>query len=95
MRARYTGPIIVISRNKGGAYVVAELDGSLYDRPIAAFRLIPYFARQHINLPPLENLLDVSIKRLRELEDTTLEDTDEFFNEETADADPHDESDND
>jgi len=61
MRPRYTGPIIVISCNKGGAYIVAELDGSLYDRPIAAFRLIPYFACQHIDLPPLEDLLDISI----------------------------------
>jgi hypothetical protein len=88
MRARYTGPIIVISRNKGGAYIVAELDGSLYDRPIAAFRLIPYFARQHIDLPPLENLLDVSIERLRELENTAFEDTDEYFHEEPPDTDP-------
>jgi hypothetical protein len=91
MRPRYTGPIIVISRNKGGAYIVAELDGSLYDRPIAAFRLIPYFARQHIDLPPLEELLDVSIERLRDLEDTTYDATDEYFDEDSPDADPLDE----
>jgi len=82
--------MIIISRNKGGAYIVAELDGSLYDRPIAAFRLIPYFARQHIDFPPLEDLLDVSIERLRELENTTLEDTNEFFSNETPDVNPLD-----
>ena len=95
MRARYTGPIIVISRNKGGAYIVAELDGSLFDRPIAAFRLIPYFARQHINLPPLDRLLDVSMDRLRALEDTTYEDTDDFFDEDPRNADPLEDTDND
>ena len=95
MRPQYTGPIIVISRNKGGAYIVAELDGSLYDRPIAAFRLIPYFARQHINLPPLNKLLNISLKHLRELEDTTFEDTDEYFQEDPTDADPLNKSDND
>ena len=95
MRPRYTGPIIVISRNKGGAYIVAELDGSLYDRPIAAFCLIPYFARHHIDLPPLEDLLDVSIERLRELEDTTYDNTDEYFDEDSPDADPLEEDDND
>jgi hypothetical protein len=95
MRPRYTGPIIVISRNKGGAYIVAELDGSLYDRPIAAFRLIPYFARQHIDLPPLETLLDVSIERLRELEETTYDNTDEYFDEDSPDTDPLEEDDND
>jgi hypothetical protein len=62
MRARYLGPLIFISHNRGGACILAELDGSLLYRPIAAFRVIPYFAREHINIPPLEELLDVSME---------------------------------
>jgi hypothetical protein len=90
MRPRYTGPLIVISRNKGGAYILAELDGSLFDRPIAAFRLIPYFARQHLELPPLDQLLDTSIARLQELEQTTLDDVDDHFEQESIDDDDED-----
>jgi hypothetical protein len=64
--------LIVISRNRGGAYIICELDGSVFHRPIAAYRVIPYFARQSIPLPPLEELLDISTERLRDLEQTTL-----------------------
>ena len=74
MRARYLGPCIVISRNKGGAYIIAELDGSVFDRPIAAFRVIPYFARSHIQLPSLDSLIDISQTRLERMEDTEAED---------------------
>jgi hypothetical protein len=74
MRARYLGPCIVISRNKGGAYIIAELDGSIFDRPVAAFRVIPYFARSTIQLPPLETLIDISQSRLEQMEDTEAED---------------------
>ena len=86
MRPRYLGPLIVVSHNKGGAYIVAEMDGSLFDRPVAAFRIIPYFACTHLDLPPLEELLDVSIARLRELEDSTFADTDEFFSDDDGDS---------
>jgi hypothetical protein len=43
MRACYLGPLVVISRNKGGAYILCELNGSVFDHPFAAFRVIPYF----------------------------------------------------
>jgi hypothetical protein len=77
MRPRYLGPLIVISRNRGGAYILAELDGSVFDRPMAAFRVIPYFARRKIDLPPLEDLLDISQRRLTEMENSDNVDTDD------------------
>lgn len=77
MRPRYLGPLIVLARNKGGAYIIAELDGSVFDRPIAAFRVIPYFARSTIQLPPLDDLLDISKARLQELRDSTIADPDD------------------
>jgi hypothetical protein len=43
MRARYIGPLIVVSRNYSGAYILSELDGTVLHRPIAAFCLLPYF----------------------------------------------------
>jgi hypothetical protein len=51
MRARYEGPLVVVARNRGGAYILCTLDGAVYDRPCAAFRLIPYFARRHLDIP--------------------------------------------
>ena len=83
MRARYLGPCIVVSRNKGGAYIIAELDGSVFDRPIAAFRVIPYFARAKLLLPPLDSLLDISQARLRQMEDSEAWDPEEDDGEET------------
>ena len=82
MRARYLGPLIVISRNKGGAYIVAELDGSVLDRPIAAFRVIPYFPRTSLDLPPLEDLIDISMERLKEMEQSESADPEEDPDEE-------------
>jgi hypothetical protein len=68
MKPRYLGPLIVVGRNYGGAYILCELDGSVLHRPVAAFRVIPYLARKSIPLPP--NFLDISEERMRQLEET-------------------------
>jgi hypothetical protein len=68
MRARYLGPLVVVSRNKGGAYIICELNGSVFDRPVAAFRVVPYFARKAITIPDLTEYLDISTDRLRDME---------------------------
>ncbi|KAI0369561.1 hypothetical protein BV20DRAFT_945847, partial [Pilatotrama ljubarskyi] len=65
MRPRYTGPLVVVSRNRGGAYVLCELDSAVLHRAIAAFRLLPYLPRRAIRLPP--NFADISQRRLDEL----------------------------
>ena len=77
MRARYLGPLIVISRNCGGAYIIAELDGSVFDRPVAAFRVIPYFARTSLDTPSIDELMDISRSRLAEMENSTSDDPEE------------------
>lgn len=90
MRARYLGPLIVLARNRGGAYVVAELDGSVFDRPVAAFRVIPYFARTSIELPPLQELLDISQARFQELKDSEVADPDDQEDDNSPDDPPVD-----
>lgn len=77
MRSRYIGPLVIISRNKGGAYIICELNGSVFDRPIAAFRVIPYFARKSITLPDLDTFLDIPSDRLQEMESSDVADPDD------------------
>ena len=68
MRTRYLGPLVVISRNWGKAYILAELDGSVLDRPVAAFQVLPFFARKAIPIADLHSFIDVSQMRLTEME---------------------------
>ena len=84
MRPRYLGPLFIVSRNYGGAYIVAELDGAVFHRPVAAFRVIPYFARRSIPIP--DNFIDIPLSRLREMENSHDDDFDSH--------DAHDENDN-
>lgn len=65
MRPRYLGPLIVVARNRGGAYVLAELDGTVLDRPVAAFRVLKYMAREKVVVP--EGVWDVSRERLEKM----------------------------
>ena len=66
MRPRYLGLLFVVSCNYGGAYIIAELDGTVFHRPVTAFRIIPYFARKSILIPT--DFIDISATRLQEME---------------------------
>jgi hypothetical protein len=89
MKPRYLGPLVVVLRNKGGAYILCELDGSVLHRPVAAFRLMPYFARKSIEIP--ENAIDISLKQLREMEQMDMPEENEMTDPEEADEDIGDE----
>ena len=62
----YLGPLIIVSHNKGGAYIVCELNGIVFDWPIATFWLVPYHACKFIAIPDIA--LDISTMRLQEIE---------------------------
>jgi hypothetical protein len=57
--ARYFGPMVVVSRTKGGSYVLAELDGTLSKLRYGAFRLIPYHPRD-IRAIPVTKITDAT-----------------------------------
>ncbi|EJU01693.1 hypothetical protein DACRYDRAFT_52220 [Dacryopinax primogenitus] len=46
MQSRYMGPYIVVKQRSRGTYIVAELDGLIFQHTIAKFRVIPYLARK-------------------------------------------------
>jgi hypothetical protein len=70
MKPRYLGPMVVIRRTKGGAYLVAEMNGAMFQERIAAFRVIPYEARHSIQIPAkIQRFIDISEETLAELVD--------------------------
>jgi hypothetical protein len=75
MRARYIGPLIVVSRNYDSAYILTELDSTVLHHPIAAFCLLSYFARKSI--PLLPDFIDIDDTRLREMEHSLTADGDD------------------
>ena len=52
-KPRYLGPFIVVSRSLGNAYELREVNGGTRREKVAAFRLIPYIARDQQALQEL------------------------------------------
>ena len=50
-KPRYLGPMLVVRRTRGGAYILAELDGATSKLRYAAFRLVPYYPRTQATAP--------------------------------------------
>ena len=72
--------------------MLAELNGMVFDRPVATFRVHPFFAcKEPINLP--FEWLDTDPQRLRELE-ASEEDEEDGEQTEDAEADEQEELDN-
>src|SRR6266481_4808767 len=65
-KARYLGPMVVVHHTTGGAYILAELDGTVSRLCYTAFHIVPYFPCS------LDNLLVDSILLGTDLEDITL-----------------------
>lgn len=68
MKARYIGPLIVVKKTLGSRYILCELDGTVLAGQFGQFRVIPYFARESLELPPdmMSNVL-AAAKKLEEL----------------------------
>lgn len=51
LKPRYLGPMAVVRKTRGGAYILAELDNAVSQTRYAAFRVIPYHARSRLAVP--------------------------------------------
>jgi hypothetical protein len=62
-KPRYLGPMVILRRTKGGAYILSELDGAVAKMCYAAFRLIPYLSRNtaHADITMLLTPEDVEL----------------------------------
>jgi len=61
MCPQYFGPMVIVLQNWGGTYIICDLDGTLAHMPITAFRIVPYFACENIDLPNLKQHIDVLV----------------------------------
>src|ERR1700753_725456 len=76
-KERWTGPLVVVRRTKGGSYIVCEMNGAVWQKKIGRFRVLPFEQRHKLALPKkIEELIDLSREKLDELESDESDDED-------------------
>jgi hypothetical protein len=89
MKRRWEGPYIVIARKSGGAYILADMSGKVFKDKVAAFRVIPYFARRAIKSPEtLDAALDQSPENIRKLMEKSDDEGEDHIEKEIYDEEP-------
>jgi len=74
MKPRYLGPMVVVKKLQGGAYVLVELDGTVWQNQVVAFRVLPYLARKKIEFTrEVQDILNMSEEDLRRLLEEPVE----------------------
>ena len=77
-KVRWKGPMVIVRRTKGGSYIVCEMNGAVLQKKIGRFRVVPFAQRHKIALPKkIEKLIDLSKKKLDELENDESDDEEE------------------
>jgi hypothetical protein len=72
MKPRYNGPMIVIVRNPGGSYILAEITGAIWRQKVARFRVLPYFARERLDVADkLKEIIEANEKIIKEIQEQT------------------------
>ena len=64
----YLGLPVYISKNRGGAFILSNLDGTVVADPIATFHCIPYYPQDLIPIPDLERFIDQLLAQVEALE---------------------------
>ena len=61
--------MVVVTTNKGGSYILAELTGAIWQQKVAKFRVVPYFAREKIDIPEgILSVIDTSPEGLEKIQ---------------------------
>jgi len=68
IKPRYLGPMVVVRKSQGNADILVELDSSVWQNKVVAFRVLPYLSRRKLSFnSEVKDLLDALEKSLLEL----------------------------
>lgn len=76
---RYIGPFVIVRQTRNGAWVIKDPDGVVHRRAVAAYRIVPYIARDK---RILSELAEPDPDLVDELLDEIMEEAEEMGSDE-------------